>query len=198
MRGTRRLPPVACALALLAGPADAHLVTTGLGPVYDGIGHLLVSPDDLLGVLAVAMLAGLGGSRCGRPALFLLPSAWLFGGLLGLHAARVPAPAFASTASLVAVGALVAADRRLSPVAVASVAGAVGLLHGLLNGGAMSGGGFLALVGVGAAVFTLVSLAAGLVVSLRPAWTRIAVRVAGSWIAAIGMLMLGWAAKGAA
>jgi urease accessory protein len=36
---------------------------------------------------------------------------------------------------------------------------------------------------------------AGLVVSLRAAWARVAVRVAGSWIAAIGFLMLGWALR---
>jgi hypothetical protein len=34
------------------------------------------------------------------------------------------------------------------------------------------------------------------VVSLRAAWTRIAVRVAGSWVAAVGMLMFGWLVRG--
>jgi hypothetical protein len=36
---------------------------------------------------------------------------------------------------------------------------------------------------------------AGGVVSLTPPWTRIVVRVIGSWLAAIGLLMLGWAAR---
>jgi hypothetical protein len=39
-------------------------------------------------------------------------------------------------------------------------------------------------------------LVSAAVVSLRAAWTRIAVRVAGSWVAAVGMLMLGWLAQG--
>jgi hypothetical protein len=30
---------------------------------------------------------------------------------------------------------------------------------------------------------------------LRPPWARIAVRVAGSWIVATGLLLLGWAAR---
>ncbi len=34
------------------------------------------------------------------------------------------------------------------------------------------------------------------VVCLREPWTRIAVRVAGSWIAATGLLMLGWRLSG--
>jgi hypothetical protein len=32
-------------------------------------------------------------------------------------------------------------------------------------------------------------------VQLRASWARIAVRVAGSWIAASGLLMLGWAVR---
>jgi hypothetical protein len=34
------------------------------------------------------------------------------------------------------------------------------------------------------------------VVSLRMPWTRIAVRVTGSWIAATGLLLLGWTLSG--
>ena len=48
-----------------------------------------------------------------------------------------------------------------------------------------------------ATLFVLVALAAGLVVALRTPWTRIAVRVAGSWIAAIGLLLLGWSFRAA-
>ena len=45
-------------LALLAAcavssPAEAHLVTTGLGPVYDGIAHVLLTPEDLVPVVAL-------------------------------------------------------------------------------------------------------------------------------------------------
>jgi len=45
------------------------------------------------------------------------------------------------------------------------------------------------------AVFALIALAAAFVVRLRAHWARIAVRVAGSWIAASGLLMLGWALR---
>jgi hypothetical protein len=40
-----------------------------------------------------------------------------------------------------------------------------------------------------------VALVAGEVVSLHKEWARITVRVAGSWIGAIGLLMLGWAVR---
>ena len=52
------------------------------------------------------------------------------------------------------------------------------------------------LIGIGAATFVLVAIGSALVVTLRRPWTRIAVRVAGSWIAAIGLLLLGWALRG--
>ena len=52
-----------------------------------------------------------------------------------------------------------------------------------------------ALLGLASVVFVLVALAAAVSASLRAQWARIAVRVAGSWIAASGLLMLGWAVR---
>ena len=51
----------ACA-ALAASPADAHLMNTGFGPFYDGLAHPLLTIEDLLPLIAVALLAGLGGA----------------------------------------------------------------------------------------------------------------------------------------
>jgi len=195
--------PGAGALALLAAllfpaRADAHLVTTGLGPVYDGIGHLLLTPEDLVPILALALYAGLRGARAGRLALFVLPVAWLAGGLLGLRlggaaAAGAPLPAL----SFILLGILVAADAKLPDGAVAALAAGLGLAHGFLNGPALAGTGpgALGLLGIAAVAFVMVALAAALVVSLKAPAARIAVRVAGSWIAAIGLLLLGWALR---
>jgi hypothetical protein len=46
-------------------------------------------------------------------------------------------------------------------------------------------------------LFVLVALTAALVLSLKKPWTRIVVRVVGSWIAASGLLLLGWFIRGA-
>jgi hypothetical protein len=54
---------------LIPSYAAAHLVTTGMGPVYDGIGHLLLTPEDLVPSLAVALYAGLRGKSPGRCSL---------------------------------------------------------------------------------------------------------------------------------
>jgi hydrogenase/urease accessory protein HupE len=176
--------------------AQAHLASTGLGPIYDGISHLFLSVDDLLPVVAMALLAGLNGPAAGRWALFVLPVAWLVGGMIGLHSGGMPAGV--TSLSLLLLGILVAADRRLRWPVVAVLAGALGLMHGALNGAGIATAQREAsgLIGIVGAVFVLTALASALVLSLRPPWTRIVVRVAGSWIAATGLLMLGWSLSG--
>ena len=184
-------------LFLRAAPAHAHLVTTGLGPVYDGISHLALTPEDLLPTLAVALLAGLGGARYGRLTLFAVPAAWLAGGLAGLVLKTAVNP-YLTTVSFLVLGGLVAADLNLSPRVMITLISIFGLFHGYLNGSVMAQAklGLLGLIGITVTVFVLIALVAGLVVSLKAKWTRIAVRVAGSWIAAMGILLLGWAVKG--
>jgi hypothetical protein len=51
------------------------------------------------------------------------------------------------------------------------------------------------LLGLALAVFVIVALFTSFVISLRRQWALIVVRVAGSWIAASGLLMLGWALR---
>ena len=172
--------------------ASAHLVTTGMGPVYDGIGHLLLTPEDLVPALAVALYAGLRGPTAGRFAIFLFPAAWLLGGILGLQTNVLPAFPMASLSFLV-LGLLIAADLNLPTRAFTFVAVVIGLIHGFCNGIALQQGpAGQGLLGIMAALFVLVTLVSTFVVSLKPPWARIVVRVLGSWVAAIGILMIGW------
>jgi urease accessory protein len=186
--------PVAAGFLLLPVPAHAHLVTTGLGPLYDGISHLFLSFEDLLPLIALSLLAGLNGPGAGRLALFVVPAAWLLGGLAGFAAGSPLLPGTVTAASFLILGGLTAADRRLPANGLTALASALGLLHGWLNGAGIAEAGreALGLVGIVSAVFVVVTLLAAFVVWLRPPWTRIAIRVAGSWIAAIGLLLLGW------
>ena len=179
--------------------AMAHLVTSGLGPFYDGALHLALSPADLLGLVAVTLLAGLSGRKAARWAVIVLPLAWFVGGIVG---SVFPAAAELSWMSIIAfliVGVLVAIDFTLPSMTVASLAGAFGVLSGLQNGSALAavGAGLSALAGVVVAVLITTLLISALVVSMRADWPRIVLRVAGSWIAAVGMLMFGWMLKAA-
>ena len=191
------MPGAAFSAALLKpANAAAHLVTTGMGPVYDGIGHLLLTPEDLVPALAVALYAGLRGRAPGRRALFFFPLAWLIGGFIGLAANTMPTFPV-SAFSFLLVGILIAADLRLPDNAFTVLAIAVGIMHGFFNGIALKAGpGGLGLLGIMSALFVLVAIVSAFVVSLKPPWTRIAVRVAGSWVAAMGLLMIGWFFRG--
>lgn len=192
-----RLLVVSLAIFTLPVTVEAHLNSTGMGPIYDGLMHFLTSPEDFIPVLALALLTGLRGASYGRRALFVLPSAWLLGAVLGLTAAATKGSTVLSSVWFLLLGGLLAADAKLSLRAMSAMAVVVGLYHGYLNGTGMGVSGYAgaALLGLVLAVFVLVSLAAALVIRLRAHWTRIAVRVLGSWIVASGLLLLGWAAR---
>ena len=198
MNRTRILVQVALLLFATPSIAFAHLVNSGLGPFYDGALHLLLSPGDLLGLVAVALLAGLRGASAGRLTVLVLPITWLLGGLLGFSLPGTLALPWLSVLSFVILGALVAADVKLAPQLVAALAGLYGALHGVLNGVALAAidAGPSALFGIVLTVFTIALLTSAAVVSLRVAWSRIAVRVVGSWVVAVGILMLGWLGQG--
>lgn len=196
-----RLEPGQLAAAtLLVSPsvAFAHLVNSGLGPVYDGALHLLLSPGDLLGLVAFALLSGLRGARAGRMTVVGMSFAWLLAGLVGLNLSNVSDMQLLVVVSIIVPGAMVAFDMRLPPVWIGVLAGLYGALHGLLNGVALSaiGAGTTALLGIVMTVLLTSLLISAVVVPLKNAASRIAVRVLGSWVAAVGILMFGWFSKG--
>jgi hydrogenase/urease accessory protein HupE len=177
-------------------PASAHLNSTGMGPVYDGLLHFLLSPEDIVPVVALSLLAGLRGPEYGRRALFLLPASWFVGCFLGTifqWAVSWPVAAI----SFLVFGGLVAANAQLSLRTITVLTGLLGLVHGWMNGAGVRWsfslvGAYAGLVG---GIFVVVALVSAFVIKLRPPWVRIAVRVAGSWIVASGLLLLGWAAR---
>jgi hydrogenase/urease accessory protein HupE len=185
------------ALMLAATPAQAHLMNSGFGPFYDGLAHPLISPEDLLPAVAMTLLAGLGGARQGRFVLATLPGAWLAGMAAGWAIDVPAAPAWLNAVATAIIGALVASDLRLRLAPVIALAAALGVLHGYDNGRdlAATTGGLVAIGGIACALFALVSLLAGQVAVLQAHWARLAVRISGSWIAAVGLLMLGWSVK---
>jgi len=185
------------AIALVPAIAQAHLVNTGLGPFYDGISHFALTPEDILPALALALLAGLRGVEAGRLTFFALPTAWLAGGLVGLASPTTNMTGAFTAISFLVIGGLVAADARLRPAWVGGLAIALGLVHGYFNGSAIAQAklGALGLIGIVLTLFITIALAAALVVVLRAPWTRIAVRVAGSWIVATGLLVIGWSLR---
>jgi hydrogenase/urease accessory protein HupE len=172
-------------------------VSTGMGPAYDSVSHFLLSPEYLAPVLGLALWSGLRGPDHGRWALFAATGAWLFGGLLGV--ALLPPGTespLLTAATCLTLGVLVAADLRTSLALTIVFSALIGLLDGAMNAAAEgTGSNIPGLLGDCATVFVIMALAASLIVPLRLLWLRIAVRVAGSWLAALGLLLAGWAIR---
>ena len=181
---------------LYALPAHAHLIETGLGPVYDGIAHFAMTPEDLIPVLALALLAGLRGKDHARRVVVVLPLAWLCAGFVGTSIGA-PLPDSLACLPLLALGALVAADLRLPLAATTTIALLFGTFLGYSNGAAMAlaGPGMRGVFGIACTVFVVTTLTAACVAAWQAGWMRIAWRVAGSWIAASGLLLLGWSLR---
>lgn len=192
----RALWLAALTLALSGSPASAHLITTGLGPVYDGVSHFLTSPEDIIPAFALALLAGQCGPKAAQGVLFVLPAAWLAGGLAGLVAASPALPPLAWLSFMV-TGGLVAANLKLPNPVILALASVLGLFHGFLNGSALGSGGasLESLIGISATVFVSAALLAAAVISFSRPTAKIAYRVLGSWTTATGMLMLGWSLR---
>lgn len=176
----------------------AHLVTTGVGPFYDGVAHFLVSLEELLPALLLALLGGMRGPRAGRWVLATMPVAWVVGGLVGLARPSATVPVMFTAALLLVPAVLVAWDRELPLWLVTALAALFGLWAGFSNGTAMAAGGasLRGLLGAAASTLVLTTLGAALAASLPRGWPRIVLRVAGSWMAALALLALGWTLRG--
>jgi urease accessory protein len=186
---------LAVSLVLAALPASAHLVSTGLGPVYDGVSHFTLTPEQILPMVTLALLAGLRGPVHARRVLFLLPPAWLAGYLAAIASSQALPPLVPASALLLA-GMLLATDAKFSP----SVAVGMAVAFGLALGGAYQASGdntgLLSTVGACACTFVILALLSAVSLSLRAHAAKIAIRVSGSWTAALGLLMVGWWVRG--
>jgi hypothetical protein len=182
-------------LLLAALPASAHLVSTGLGPVYDGVSHFTLTPEQILPIVTLALLAGLRGPAHARRVLFLLPPAWLAGYLAAIASSPALPPLVPASALLLA-GVLLATDAKFSPTVAVGVAVAFGLALGAAYETSTDNGGLLSAMGACACLFVLLALLSAVSLPLRAHAAIIAVRVSGSWTAALGLLMVGWWVRG--
>ncbi len=181
---------------LRPGQAVAHLVSSGFGPAYDGILHFALSPDDIFTVVALALFAGLRGQCQARRLMFTLPAAWAVGGLLGMLFRLDPSPTsqqLETAAVFFAIGLLLAANVRLPSQVTVVGAALLGVVRGAAEGGTFAHGfGLEALLGIAAAVFVTAALAGSVTLPLKRLWMIVTIRVLGSWLATLGLLLMGW------
>lgn len=200
--GLRRRPWLIAPLAVLALPAhaDAHMTVQGMSSFMTGALHPLMTPPHVIILLALGLAVGQHVPlRLGKPLqVFAACSAiglalTATGRIAGVHPAILSGIAFA-------LGGLVALGKELPTVVRATLIGAgalaIGLDSGMETGGAMAIFGTLAGTWIGLLVY-LVNFAfyTSLAAEKKQQWLQIAIRVAGSWILAISLLMLAFALR---
>lgn len=200
MRGAAR--GVVSGLAgLLAGSlpaqAAAHSLGKRLGDFYGGLLHPVATLEHALPIAALALLAGQQGARSGRVLLAVFPVALVVGLLAYLRLPELAWIDAVNLASFVLLGGLVAAAWRLHSWAIAALGIVFGLSHGFTHGAEVTRETSLLLfasgVGIGGTALVTVASAVAVALGERADWSRVGVRVAGSWVAAVGVLLWGLA-----
>jgi hydrogenase/urease accessory protein HupE len=167
-----------------------------MGDFYGGMMHPLTALEHVLPIVALGLLVGQRGLKNAQAVLLLFPAAFALGAALSVALPGLPWLFVVNILWSVLLGALVAlAPRQMPLVAFCAIATGAALTHGYANGQAMGADTrqVLFIAGMALAAFVAlayVSVASDFVLRQRAQWMRIAVRALGSWIAAIGILVL--------
>ncbi|PWC75031.1 HupE/UreJ family protein [Azospirillum sp. TSH64] len=157
--------PLASAVLLaglvLPAVADAHTFGAHDAGFAHGFLHPVGGWDHLLAMVAV----GLWAAQRGGAALWALPTAFVTamigGGLLGMTGIGLPAVELGIAGSVIALGALIAAQSRLSLPVSLVVVSAFALFHGHAHGAEMPEAAQPLLYGLGFALATALLHGAG-------------------------------------
>jgi urease accessory protein len=188
---------VLAASLFIATPAHAH-GNSNLGDFYQGLFQPFYHPEFLLAALAIALWSTQQASGA------IATCAGFAAGVgIGCVAALLGLPGEASIwgprLCMLIVGPMVAARVRLPAAACAALAAAAGLAHGhAATSGELTQIARPALWTSGLALGALLlgAYANAATERFRAFWMQVGVRVAGSWIAAIGLLASVMAARG--
>ena len=188
-------------LLSFGGSAEAHSTVKGVGDLYAGMLHVLTALEHVLPFIALSLLAGQRGMKAQAEAVLLVfPVALMVGAALALWIPPVHGLTFFNVASAILLGLLVAAAWPLPKAVFYGLVVLFGISHGFSNGEAITESikAYLFILGIGLAGLAVIAygtLMVDFLLKRKTGWITIAVRVAGSWIAAIGVLVLATAGK---
>lgn len=183
---------VLVALALLAGPAAAHVDAAQAQGFLSGLAHPVSGLDHVLAMVAV----GLWGAQLGAPSLWLLPLAFpivmALGGLLGLLGIPLPGVEIGIAASALLLGGAVMSGRRVPLAAAVLLVGIFAVFHGHAHGTELPPGESGLLYSLGFVIATGCLHALGIAIGTINRWPagRVALRVAGGGIGVAGLVFL--------
>ncbi|MFM8876476.1 MAG: HupE/UreJ family protein [Anaerolineae bacterium] len=185
---------LALTLAIVPGVAYAHDGTNlALGGFLSGLVHPVLGYDHLLAMLSGVILSAQIGGR----AIWTVPAAFVsvmaVGGLLGLIDIGLTATEFGIAVSLVILGSVIAAERRLSILVAMVGVGFFAIFHGYAHGSEVpeTAEPFLYALGflIGTALIHITGVVIG-DISRHYERGKIILRVGGALIALIGLLFI--------
>jgi urease accessory protein len=139
---------------------------------------------------------GLWGAQLGAPAVWLLPVTFpmvmAFGGMLGLAGVSLPGVEIGIALSALLLGLAVLTEARPPLGAAAALVGGFAIFHGHAHGTELPPGASGLLYSMGFVTATGTLHAVGIAIGLVHRWTagRLALRVAGTIVAAAGVFFL--------
>jgi urease accessory protein len=164
--------------------------------------HPLTDLQDLILWVAMGVLAGSLGAAKGRWLVLAFPLGLLAGLILQRASGSVsPVPA-ADAGMILVLGLLLAASARIPTAMLCVIAFGLAVMRGAANAGDVGPDTNLLLFAAGLACVGYAAITLTMAVTLafrRPdagasmVWRGIAIRALGGWIAAIGLMMVGFA-----
>jgi len=185
---------LAAALGGLPVSAQSHSWGGIHAPVLDGFLHLVTSPYFILPITGLALLSSRDGRSGLLQAQLLLAAGVATGAAVTFAGITWSGVVPANRLLIILAGLLVVTEFPLPRVArlVLVLSGGALCGHELLATEAPAGMAFRFSIGAVLGAMLLHGVVAGLALLSSTPWSRIAVRIAGSWIAAIGLMYAGF------
>ena len=172
---------------------EAHSVNKQFGDFYGGMLHPITALEHLVPILGLGLLAGQQGTTRARWVLLLFPIGLLVGTTVATGMEPSSLVEWFNRVSFVVLGAVIAGAVRLPLPVLAASAIVLGFSHGYENTADISSSVavHLFIPGVIVTGIFMIAVFAAASVSRVVEWQKMAIRVIGSWIAAIGILLIG-------
>lgn len=193
------------ALLAITTPVQAHLIGTRLGEFYAGALHPTTDLNDVVLWLALGALAGSLGAQRSRWLVVLFPLGLAAGFFLTTTTGFSVGGAATNAALIGALGLVLAGGLSLSAALLGLAGFALAAMRGMANASGMEAVTNLPLFAAGlvSAGYATITLVMALVIAFRQAeagqataWRGTALRALGGWIAAIGLMMVGFTLAG--
>jgi urease accessory protein len=181
------------AIVVLGGtPAHAHVESASATGLVAGLSHPISGVDHVLAMVSV----GLWGAQLGTPALWALPVIFpmvmALGGFLALVGVSLPGVEIAIALSALSLGVCVALELRPPLLVAGALVAGFAVFHGHAHGTELPPGESGWLYSIGFVVATGCLHACGIALGLVYRWPlgRVAIRAAGTVVAAGGCVFL--------